>query len=64
MNVKKKVTKYELSVLRRFAMAQEKSEGGGGRKALPPPPRIGLSIDHFISLPNESVVGVNPNSDN
>ena len=34
-----KVTKYELSILRRLAMAQEKPEGGPFR---PPPPGIGF----------------------
>ena len=36
-----KVTKYELSILRRLAMAQEKPEGGAKS---PPPPRIGLTL--------------------
>ena len=36
------VIKYEMSILRRLAMAQEKPEGGGGEKA--PPPGIGLRI--------------------
>ena len=36
-----KVTKYELSILRRLAMAQEKP---GGEAKSPPPRRIGLTL--------------------
>ena len=39
---RKKVTKSELSILRRLAMAQENPEGEA--KSPPPPPRIGLTL--------------------